>query len=73
MSKDNRPAVFFAALEANPADTVTTLKLANWYDEQGEPDRAACLRWVVATGHHPYRYKQDGSLTVFSECGDLPV
>lgn len=57
MSTDLSPG-FYLALEESPGDVVTLLALADWYDEQGDPDAAGCLRWVVRLGKWPFRYHQ---------------
>ena len=40
-------AAFYLALEESPGDPVTLQALADWYEEQGQTDDAACLRWTV--------------------------
>lgn len=59
-------AAFYLALEENPGDTVTLQALADWFEEQGEGDRAACLRWVVRKGYCPFRYSPKAKLVVSS-------
>jgi uncharacterized protein (TIGR02996 family) len=56
---------FYLALEETPGDRVTLLALADWYDEQGSAEAAACLRWVVAKGRCPFRYRR-GRLSIQS-------
>jgi hypothetical protein len=57
------PDAFYTTLETNPGDTFTIKALADWYEEQGQADPAACLRWAADNGRWPYRYLHDGSLT----------
>lgn len=58
---------FFAALEANPADTVTLLAFADWCDEQDQSGHAACLRWLAEEGKVPYRYYHTNELRFHHE------
>ncbi len=54
---------FQAALDANPADHVTRLVLADWLQERGDP-RAAGYRALGLNQKWPYRffYSDDGSV-----------
>ncbi|MFO0877658.1 MAG: hypothetical protein U0840_09905 [Gemmataceae bacterium] len=55
----------YLALEEMPGDPVTLLVLADYYSELGEPEASACLRWIVAHGRHPFRFRR-GLLTMQS-------
>jgi len=61
------PTAFYLALEDEPHDAVTLQALADWYDDQGDADAAACLRWAVRRGLGPYRYRKGAGLTIASE------
>jgi uncharacterized protein (TIGR02996 family) len=54
----------YLALNDSPADPVTTLALADWYEEQGDAPAAECLRWAVARQRWPYRYDRKAPLAV---------
>jgi uncharacterized protein (TIGR02996 family) len=56
MSEQDELASLYDALETNPADRVTRLALADWYEEHDQPLTAACLRWMVVANKYPYRY-----------------
>jgi uncharacterized protein (TIGR02996 family) len=56
---------FYLALAEQPGDKVTTLALADWHDERGSAETAACLRWLLEKGCVPFRYvKEESGLTV---------
>src|SRR5262249_31745497 len=57
---------FYLSLEESPHDPVTLQALADWYEEQGNPDAADCLRWAVQHTKSPFRYRRDSGLTVSS-------
>lgn len=60
------PAAFYLALEQTPGDPVTLQAFADWCEEQGDPDRAACLRWLARKGRFPFRYHAGAGLNVAS-------
>lgn len=41
------------ALYTDPADQLARLALADWLDEQGDEEAAACHRWMAREGKHP--------------------
>jgi hypothetical protein len=43
----------FAALEADCADRATLSALADWSEENDDPDASAALRWLIRTGRRP--------------------
>jgi hypothetical protein len=47
---------FFLTLDEAPGDAVTLQALADWYEEQGQPDSARCVRWAVRCTYYPFRY-----------------
>jgi hypothetical protein len=49
---------FYFALEEEPGDAPTLLALADWHDEEGNDDSAACLRWVVQKRRFPFQYRR---------------
>jgi hypothetical protein len=53
MTDDETRDALFSALESNRGDRVSLSALADWFEEQGEPDARECLRWVVAAGRRP--------------------
>lgn len=57
---------FYLALEDDPRDHVTRHALADWFDERGDADAAACLRWVIRHRVGPFRYSRNAGLTVHS-------
>jgi uncharacterized protein (TIGR02996 family) len=67
MSAPNPLSAFYAALDENPADHVTLLALADWYEEQDQSPAAECLRWLASHGYRPFLYRVNGGLTVSSE------
>lgn len=58
---------FYLTLAETPGDPATLYALADWYEELGDLDRAACLRWTVQRGLHPFLYRSDGGLLVTSQ------
>jgi hypothetical protein len=56
MNESRELTALYGVLEACPDDRVTQLVLGDWYEEQGQVTAAACLRWLLASGKHPYRY-----------------
>jgi uncharacterized protein (TIGR02996 family) len=52
----------YAALEADPADTVTLLALADWFEEHDQDKPAECVRWLAETGKVPYRYTDEADI-----------
>ena len=46
------------ALDENPQDQTLRLILADWYEEQGRPWAAECMRWLAEKGHYPLYYRQ---------------
>jgi uncharacterized protein (TIGR02996 family) len=64
MSEPDPLTAFFLMLDEHPGDSVTLLALADWYEEQGRPEGAACVRWVVRNVRYPFRYRRDGGLSV---------
>jgi uncharacterized protein (TIGR02996 family) len=69
MSLHDPLSAFYDALDQTPEeDRVTLLALADWYEEQGEPEAAECLRWTVRQGLSPFCYQRDGGgVTVSSD------
>jgi uncharacterized protein (TIGR02996 family) len=63
MPDPNPLAALFLSLDATPGDHVTLLALADWFEEQGQPEKAACLRWTIRNNLRPFRYTRDGSVT----------
>ena len=49
---------FFLALRESPGDAVTLHALADWYEEQGRPSVAACVRWCLRRGRRPFQYRR---------------
>src|SRR5262245_43591717 len=49
---------FYATLEEAPADHVTQLALADWYDEHAQPVAAEALRWLARERKAPFRYRR---------------
>jgi uncharacterized protein (TIGR02996 family) len=47
---------FYLALDEAPGDTVTTLALADWYEEHGQETAATCVRWALQQRRWPFRY-----------------
>src|SRR5947209_8300020 len=67
MSADEALSALYQALEAEPADPATLLDLAGWYERQGSPDVAGCLRWAAECRRRPFRYRRgDGAVAVSS-------
>jgi uncharacterized protein (TIGR02996 family) len=62
MSGPDPLTAFYAALDDNPADQVTLLALADWFEEQDRSDAAACLRWAARHGYRPFHYHRDAGL-----------
>jgi uncharacterized protein (TIGR02996 family) len=56
MKHTSELAAFYAALEESPADHVTKLALADWYDEHGQPVAAEVLRYLAKRRKSPFRY-----------------
>jgi uncharacterized protein (TIGR02996 family) len=52
-------AGFYLALRQSPGDPVTLLALADYYEEQGQPDKAACVRWSLRRQRHPFEFRSD--------------
>ena len=64
MPETDALAGFFLSLDERPGDWVILQALADWYEEQGLPENARCLRWTADRALHPFRYRRDGGLTV---------
>jgi hypothetical protein len=64
MSGPDALSAFFAELDDNPADQVTLLALADWFEEQDRLDAAACLRWAARHRYRPFHYRRDGGMSV---------
>ncbi|MFO0843608.1 MAG: tetratricopeptide repeat protein [Gemmataceae bacterium] len=56
----------YHSLEQMPGDDLALMALADCYLEEGQPDAAACARWSLARGRHPFRYTH-GSLSITSD------
>lgn len=52
----------FAALESGPEDWPLYLVLADLYEECGDTDAAACLRWQAKERKRPYRWRMEESI-----------
>jgi uncharacterized protein (TIGR02996 family) len=63
MSFQDPLSAFYLSLDQAPDDQVTLLALADWYEEQGDTQAAACLRWTVRRGLSPFRYRVGGAVT----------
>jgi uncharacterized protein (TIGR02996 family) len=59
MLSEDALAAFYLALEEQPGDKVTLLALADWYEENDRPDHAACVRWTLQHGYHPFCYRRN--------------
>jgi uncharacterized protein (TIGR02996 family) len=66
MSAPDPLSAFYLALEDVPDDRLTLLALADWYEEEGGPDAADCLRWTVRNAVWPFRYSVNSGLSVSS-------
>jgi uncharacterized protein (TIGR02996 family) len=44
---------FLAAIEADPNDPEPKLAMADWLEENDQPDLAYCYRWCAKHGRHP--------------------
>ncbi len=58
MAEPDPLTAFYLSLDESPGDAVTVLALADWYEEQGQPDSARCLRWAVRGMLYPFRYRR---------------
>ncbi len=67
MAEPRALEAFYFALDESPDDPVTTLALADWYDEQGDGPAAECLRWAHARQRRPFRYDKSANLTASSK------
>jgi uncharacterized protein (TIGR02996 family) len=59
MSQIDTLAGFYLALKENPGDPVTLLALADWYEENGLPEHASCLRWTAQRHRFPFEYRKE--------------
>ena len=57
MSQIDTLAGFYLALRESPGDPVTLLALADWFEEQGQADNAACVRWSLRRERRPFEYR----------------
>lgn len=60
----NPLAAFYLSLEESPGDAVTLQALADWFEEEGQSDEAACLRWAVRRGLCPYRFRREADSAI---------
>jgi uncharacterized protein (TIGR02996 family) len=67
MPTRDSPDAFYLALDESPGDPVTTLALADWYEEQGNSRAADCLRWAAENARWPFQYRKGGPVKVFSQ------
>ena len=58
------PDAFYHSLDESPDDATTLSALADWYEERGDTDRAACVRWTIRRGIHPVRFVRDNAQAV---------
>jgi len=63
-SDDPWQAALYKAIEEKPLDSVSILALADWYEEQGQTEAAAALRWLAEQKKTPYRYIYQEELKV---------
>ena len=61
MDTPHLPDAFYLGLDESPGDTTTLFALADWYEEQGDLDRASCVRWTIRRGLHPHRFDKASS------------
>jgi uncharacterized protein (TIGR02996 family) len=47
------PEAFYRQLEEDPDDWATRLVMADWYEDNGEPERAEAIRWQVENKRRP--------------------
>ena len=61
MSQTDTLAAFYLALDETPGDPATLAALADWYEEQGQADHAACVRWTLRRRRFPFCYRREGA------------
>src|SRR4051794_35713239 len=57
---------FYQTLKETPGDPVTLMALADWFEEHGQPDHAACVRWTARRNRFPFEYRREASGIVVS-------
>jgi hypothetical protein len=64
MARDTSLDSFYLTLDAEPSDRVTTLALADWYEEHDQSDAADALRWAAEQRRWPFQYRREGGMAV---------
>src|SRR5262245_9864058 len=63
MSQIDTLAGFYHALKETPGDPVTLLALADWFEDNGQPDSASCVRWTLRRKRFPFEFhRNEGGL-----------